>query len=236
MILNKIEKLASFYKHPSYYLERRMLNALKRGSRLEASETLNVINNLERAKLANSPVRSMKNSLIASCTLFARAAIDANVPPEDAFSHSDVHILEIESLNDIKALQEYEYAMLEDYFALIGKHRQECYSPLTTKMIQYIHENITEQITLEQLSGLIKRSKAYISMFFKKETGMSVIEYINLNKAEETKYFIKYTNMSISEIAFLFNYCNPAYYSNSFKKYNGVTPSEFRISGSMAGD
>jgi len=47
MIFNKIEKYASYYKHPSYYLERRLLNALKRGSRSEAIETMNVINSME---------------------------------------------------------------------------------------------------------------------------------------------------------------------------------------------
>ncbi|MGI6085115.1 MAG: helix-turn-helix domain-containing protein [Acetivibrionales bacterium] len=228
IILNKIEKYASYYKHPSYYLERKMLNALKRGIRKEAVETLKVINNMERARLADTPIRSMKNSLIASCTLFTRAAIDANVPPEDAFSHSDVHILEIESLNNLRDLKEYEYIMFEDYFQLIEKYRQENYSPLTMKIVQYIHENVTEQITLADIAFLVKRSKAYISMFFKNEVGISLMDYINLNKAEESKYFIKYTNMSIAEIAYLFNYCNPAYFSNIFKKYLGMTPSEFR--------
>ena len=80
---------------------------------------------MERARLADSPVRSVKNSLIASCTLFTRAAIDADVPPEDAFSHSDVHILEIEALNNLYLLKKYEYIMLEDYFQLIEKYRQE---------------------------------------------------------------------------------------------------------------
>jgi YesN/AraC family two-component response regulator len=236
MIFNKIEKYASYYKHPSYYLERRLLNALKRGSRSEAIETMNVINSMERARLADTPMRSMKNSLIASCTLFTRAAIDANVPPEDAFSHSDVHIRGIENSNQVKALQDYEYKMLEDYLQLIAKYRQESYTPLTMKTIQYIHENITEQITLSQLSKYLKRSKPYISVYFKNEVGMSIMDYINLNKCEESKYFIKYTNMLISEIAFLFNYCNQAYYSNSFRKYVGITPSEFRATGQITKD
>lgn len=233
MIFNKIEKYASYYKHPSYYLERKLLNALKRCSRSEATETMKVINGLERARLADSPMRSIKNSLIASCTLFTRAAIDANVPPEDAFSHSDVHIREIEAINHVKLLQSYEYTMLEDYFKLIEHFRQEDYTPLTLKSIQYIHENITEQISLDDLAELLNRSKSYISASFKRDVGMNVIDYINLNKIEESKYFTKYTNMSISEIAYLFNFCNPSYYTNLFKKTVGFSPSEFRLSGKI---
>lgn len=233
MILSKIENCASYYKHPSYYLERKLLNALKRGSRAEAIETMTVINRLERARLADSPMRSMKNSLIASCTLFARAAIDANVPTEEAFSHSDVHIREIEVINQVKLLQQYEYTMLEDFFALIEHYRQEDYSTLTLKSIQYIHENITDQITLDQLATILNRSKSYISYTFKNEVGMNLTDYINMNKIEESKYFTKYTNMSISEIAFLFNFCNPSYYTNLFKKTVGMSPSEFRMSGTI---
>ena len=119
IIYSKIEKYASYYKHPSYYLERKMLNALKRGIRKEAIETLNVINRMERARLADSPVRSVKNSLIASCTLFTRAAIDADVPPEDAFSHSDVHILEIEALNNLYLLKKYDISCWRIIFNLL---------------------------------------------------------------------------------------------------------------------
>ncbi len=228
LILQKIEKHNNHYTHPSYYLERRLLNELKRELRDAAQETLNTINKLERAKLADTPIRSIKNSLIGSATLFTRAAIEADVPPEYAFSLCDACILEIERLSSIKALQEYEYQMLDDYIHIIHEYRIQSYNKVTIKLIEYIHENITESITLEALAEHVNLSKEYLCSMFKKNVGLGVIEFINYHKVEESKYFLKYSNLSISDIAFLFNFCSPGYYSSVFKKQTGLTPRQFQ--------
>ncbi len=233
MILNKINQYSAFYKHPSYYLERKLINALQRGLEHEAVTSLNAINQLERAKLADSPLRSTKNSLIGSCTLFTRAAIEANVPPEEAFSRSDVHILEIERFAHLKSLQQYEYTMLSDYMNLIRQYRILDYSQLTMKIIEYIHENITEVIKLDDLSYAINKNKSYLCVHFKQEVGMSIMDYVAMHKAEESKYFLKYANLSISEIAFMFNFCNPGYYTKVFKKVIGITPKAFRAQNEL---
>lgn len=228
LIFKKIEKHNNHYMHPSYYLERRLLNEMKRELRDAAQETLRRINRLERARLADSPIRSIKNSLIGSATLFTRAAIEANVPPEDAFSLCDFCILEIERISNIQILQDYEYQMLEDYINLVHENKIRSYNNTTIRIIEYIHENITETITLDELAKIVNLSKEYMCTMFKKNVGLGIVEYINYNKVEESKYFLKYSNMSISDIAFLFNFNNPGYFSNVFKKQTGLTPRQFR--------
>lgn len=228
LILTKIEKHKNHFMHPSYYLERRLLNEMKRELIDSAHETLNTINKLERARLADSPIRSIKNSLIASATLFTRAAIEGNVPPEDAFSLCDFCILEIERITSIKLLQDYEYQMLDDYINLIHENKIQSYNNMTIRIIEYIHENITESITLDDLVKSVNMSKEYICSMFKKNVGLGIVEYINYNKIEESKYFLKYSNMSISDIAFLFNFCSPGYFSSVFKKQTGLTPRQFK--------
>lgn len=228
LIFKKIEKHNNHYMHPSYYLERRLLNEMKRELRDSAQETLKTINRLERARLADTPIRSVKNSLIGSATLFTRAAIEANVPPEDAFSLCDFCILEIERFTNIKALQEYEYQMLDDYINIIHENKIQNYNNVTIKIIEYIHENITESITLGDLVKHVNLSKEYLCSLFKKNVGLGLVEYINYHKVEESKYFLKYSNMSISDIAFLFNFSSPGYYSSVFKKQTGLTPRQFQ--------
>lgn len=228
LILTKIEKYNNHFMHPSYYLERRLLNEMKRELRDSAHETLRTINKLERARLADSPIRSIKNSLIASATLFTRAAIEANVTPEDAFSLCDLCILEIERIANIKVLQDYEYQMLDDYINLMHENKIHSYNKMTIKIIEYIHENITETIFLDDLVKSVNMSKEYICSMFKKNVGLSIVEYVNYNKIEESKYFLKYSNMSISDIAFLFNFGSPGYFSSVFKKQTGLTPRQFQ--------
>jgi two-component system, response regulator YesN len=228
LILKKIEKHNNHYMHPSYYLEKRLLNEMKRELRDSAHETLRSVNKLERARLADTPIRSIKNSLIASATLFTRAAIEANVTPEDAFSLCDFCILEIERITNIRLLQDYEYQMLDDYINLIHENKIQSYNKMTIRIIEFIHENITETIALEDLVRIVNMSKEYICSMFKKNVGLGIIEYINYNKIEESKYFLKYSSMSISDIAFLFNFGSPGYFSSVFKKQTGLTPRQFK--------
>ena len=228
LIFKKMEKHNNHYMHPSYYLERRLLNEIKRELRDAARETLKTINKLERARLADSPIRSTKNSLIASATLFTRAAIEANVPPEDAFSLCDFFILDIERITNVKVLQDYEYQMIDDYINIIHENKIQSYNNVTIKVIEYIHENITETIALADLIKIVNLSKEYLCSMFKKNVGLGIVEYINYNKVEESKYFLKYSNMSISDIAFLFNFNSPGYYSSVFKKQTGFTPTQFQ--------
>ncbi|MDF2522160.1 MAG: hypothetical protein K0R84_2788 [Clostridia bacterium] len=229
LILKKVEKHSDHFMHPSYYLERRLLNEIKRELKDAASETLRTINKLERARLAETPIRSIKNSLIGSATLFTRAAIEADVPPEDAFSLCDACILEIELITNVKALQDYEYQMMADFINIIHENRIQSYNKTTIKIIEYIHENITESITLQDLSKVVNLSKEYLCSSFKKNVGLGIIEYINYYKVEESKYFLKYTNMTIASIAFLFNFNSPGYYSSVFKKQTGMTPRQFQL-------
>jgi two-component system, response regulator YesN len=228
LILKKIEKHNNHYMHPSYYLEKRLLNEMKRELRDSAHETLRSVNKLERARLADTPIRSIKNSLIASATLFTRAAIEANVTPEDAFSLCDFCILEIERITNIRLLQDYEYQMLDDYINLIHENKIQSYNKMTIRIIEFIHENITETISLEDLVRIVNMSKEYICSMFKKNVGLGIIEYANYNKIKESKYFLKYSSMSISDIAFLFNFGSPGYFSSVFKKQTGLTPRQFK--------
>lgn len=224
----KMENLNTYYRHPSYYLERKLLQAIKSGLWEAAKATLDQINSLERAKLAYTPIRSEKNSLICSCTLFARAAIESNVNPEDAFSLSDLMILEIEKIQEIDQLSRYEYHMAKEYIQLVLKARLYNYPPAVTRMIQHIHAHISDPLTLEDFVELTGKSKGYLCALFKKEVGLSLSAYIQEQKIEEAKNFLLLTDMPVLEIAELFGYCNTNYFIKQFKRYCDTTPAAFR--------
>lgn len=227
-IKHKLKRLDTNYKHPSYYLEKKLIHEIKSCLLEDATETLNAINSIERAELADSPIRSLKNSLIASCTLFARAAVEANVNSEDVFSMSDMMIMKLESINHINDLKLYEYDMVKQFIRLIKNARISHYSYQVTTMIQYIHAHITEKITLDDMVFITKNSKEYLSRLFKEELGITIIDYIMEQKIEVSKKFLDHSYMSIAEIAILFNFCSATYYSKTFKKITGTTPSEYK--------
>ena len=75
------------------------------------------------------------------------------------------------------------------------------------KQIQdYLEEHYTEEANLEKIAEKIELTSAYISTIFKKETGMTITNYLIKIRLEKAKQMIRDTNMTITEIAYAVGY------------------------------
>ncbi|RYL94951.1 AraC family transcriptional regulator [Sporolactobacillus sp. THM7-4] len=230
----RVQHQREYFLHPPYVIEKRLLNAVSAGKIESAVKYLQEINKLERATLAEEPLRSLKNSLICSCTLLTRAIIDGGVPPEMAFNLSDAYILEVERTDSMEKLSLLEYEMLKGFVKKLKEvnRKKHAYSHPVHLTIDYIHENILQDFSLEDMARHVYLSAAYLSHVFKKEVGTSLTDYINRERIKESIYFLMNTNSKISDIALLFHFCNQSHYTTVFKKYCGLTPTEYRDRGS----
>lgn len=227
----RVENHLNFYYHPSYTLEQQLMDCISRCDQKGSFEVLDQINSLERAKLASEPIRSLKNSLICSCTLFTRAVINGGVLPEDAFNLSDVMILQIEKKDSIHDLKAVEYEMVNCFIDTLKATNKLEYNPLVNKAITYIHREIfNDELSLEKISEFVGVHPGYLSKVFKEAVGMIIPEYINRKKIEDSKYFLLHTNSCLSEITQILGYCNQSYYTSLFKKYVGMTPGHYKSS------
>ncbi|HYK72700.1 MAG TPA: AraC family transcriptional regulator, partial [Pseudoneobacillus sp.] len=111
----RLQNQQNLFFHPSYALEQQLMHCILKCDEKGAKDVLIEINQLDRAKLADDPIRSFKNSMICSCTLFTRAIINGGVMPEDAFNLSDVYIRQIEKVNEMEGLISLEYEMISSY-------------------------------------------------------------------------------------------------------------------------
>ncbi|WP_438348582.1 AraC family transcriptional regulator [Paenibacillus sp. FA6] len=228
-VMSRLQYLEQSFVHPKFDDEQELLEAIRFGNEAKALVMMSKINEMEGATLAAHPLRSKKNALIASCTLFTRAIIKGKVDPETAFQLSDAFILEIEKIDDIQQLISFEDEMLLQFIAMVKRTTQILnYSHIVTSAIYYINEHISEDLTLKQIAQHIQVHPSYLSDRFKKETGIAMTTFINQKRIEESKHFLIHTHISISEIAFLCKFCNQSYYSHLFKQFTGETPKQFR--------
>ncbi|WP_217586184.1 helix-turn-helix transcriptional regulator [Lentibacillus saliphilus] len=217
------------FAHPSYTLEQELLYWLKLTNEERAARVLDQINNLQKARLSNNPIRSLKNSLICSCTLFTRATIQASVAPEYAYDMSDVFIRKIEATDSLHALQSLEYDMLHHFIQAIRDYQQKPFqNQIVNRAIQYIHDNILQPLTLEEIAEATNVSPNYLSALFHSVVGIRLKAYINRKKVDDSKYFLLHTDSTLLDIALLFGFCNQSYYTSLFKRYNSMTPAAFR--------
>ena len=95
---------------------------------------------------------------------------------------------------------------------------------------RYIDLHIKEPLTLEQLSEEAHINKYYLSHAFKREYGVSPINYMISRRIDESKYLLAETDLSTSQIAQLLGFSSLSYFSQVFRKIHGSSPMEFRQS------
>ncbi len=111
--------------------------------------------------------------------------------------------------------------------SLIDEHDN---SEIVIKIKDYIKEHLCEKITNKDICDYIGYGKTYISILFHEKSGFTLNEFINKQKLKKAKELIRTSNMNISEISDYLSFDNPHYFCRVFKKFCGMTPSEFRKS------
>lgn len=92
----------------------------------------------------------------------------------------------------------------------------------------YISEHLREKIYVEDLARLVYMNEQYFMRVFKKNTGMSITEYITDTRMKLAAELLRNTDKSISFIGTAIGSSDDAYFSKCFKKYSGMSPSEYR--------
>ncbi len=101
------------------------------------------------------------------------------------------------------------------------------------EVIQYIQSDLTKKITLPDLAKLTGLSHSYLLRLIKKETGSSLVNLVDSYRMEEGKYLLLNSDYSIMQIAELTGFNYQYHFALRFKKYTGMTPTTFRLSGGV---
>ncbi len=111
----------------------------------------------------------------------------------------------------------------------IVKHntKQELYK-LVTQAKEYLDDNISKDISLDTISKDIGISKYYLHRLFTEINGYTPNNYLTNIRIAKAKDKLRYSKDSIFEIAITCGFDNISYFSNTFKKYVGYSPSQFR--------
>lgn len=107
--------------------------------------------------------------------------------------------------------------------------------PQFNVILSYIQKNLDQEITLNGLANLCKMSQGYITRIFKRYYGIGAVEYAHLVKIIWARLYLACTELSISDISYSLGYNDPGYFGKVFKKYEGVTPTQFKKQNNCQG-
>ena len=106
--------------------------------------------------------------------------------------------------------------------------RQERSGNIIKTAKDYIDAHFDKDISLDDVSKVVNISPYYFSKIFKEESGLNFIEYLTNIRIEKAKNLLENSNLSVKEICISCGYSDPNYFSRSFKKNVGVTPTEYK--------
>ncbi len=96
------------------------------------------------------------------------------------------------------------------------------------QVILYIHDHYSEKICLEDLSEIACMSKYYFTRVFRRETGMTPLQYVIRHRISIAQEMLTSSRQPISEIAVAVGFEDASYFSETFKKTTGYLPKEYR--------
>ena len=98
------------------------------------------------------------------------------------------------------------------------------------EILEYMQENISNKLTIKDITDTLKISKTGISTLFKENMGDSIISYFNKMKIDTAKVMIREKKYNMSQIANYLGYDSIHIFSRSFKRITGMTPTEYKKS------
>lgn len=149
-------------------------------------------------------------------------------------NNADVHSLFQDRYNYYDYMNSYsDPDALRDAMRFMMKKAKElntCQAPNNDieKAKSYILDNIADAITVKDVADHVGLSAEYFTKLFKKGTGQNIKEYITLMKVEAAKDMLEHSNISVGMVALELGYSNFSHFSQVFRKYENITPSEYR--------
>ncbi|HZG84033.1 helix-turn-helix domain-containing protein [Paenibacillus sp.] len=99
---------------------------------------------------------------------------------------------------------------------------------LFEKVKRYIHQHIDQEMSREEIANHVYLNPDYLTRVFKKETGMSISEFVLSERLKVAKELLAKTDLSVSSVALRVGHHNFSYFSKLFRKHTGLTPVEYK--------
>ena len=114
--------------------------------------------------------------------------------------------------------------------------RKSPYSPGIVEALRYLHKNYTDpSISISKIACAAYLSPAYLCSAFKKELHVTVNHYVQQLRMQAAAAQLSNPSLTLMQIADALGYGNANYFSKIFKRYMGITPSEYRAKACRSG-
>ncbi|MBE6589335.1 MAG: helix-turn-helix transcriptional regulator [Ruminococcaceae bacterium] len=106
--------------------------------------------------------------------------------------------------------------------------KEEFDNRIANRIKAHLKEHIHTSLSIDELATMMNYNKSYLFRQFKASTGQTIMSYFAFLKIEEAKKTLAQTDMTVSQIAALYAFDTPNYFSKVFKRMTGISPLTYR--------
>lgn len=133
-------------------------------------------------------------------------------------------MIEIDNMNQLKS---WMLMHLNEMLSQMGGIFEQSKRKEISKAQRYVEEQLHQKISLEEVANYLHLNSSYFSRLYKKETGLTFIEYVIRTKMNKARELLDNTDKTVEEISYLLGYDNKRYFVQLFKKEIGLSPLEY---------
>lgn len=162
-------------------------------------------------------------------TMLSRVARAEGVDLTTVNTISDYYIEQILHAQNVNELNYLFYQFSTHYTEEIRKLKAlHTDSMIANRVNAYIQSHIYEKLSTTRIADALGFSNSYLCSEFKKATGQTITKHLTTCKINEAKYLLERGEYSATEISDMLQFSSVTYFCNTFKKYSGMTPLEWK--------
>lgn len=219
-------------RHERYEEELDRFSAIHDGDSQKAKSIVETFRANTYSHLSDDPIRNRRYLFVVNATMATRFAIEGGVPMEIAYNISDLYIQRMDRCQNLDEINILLEAMIQTFVHQVNTYKHETkarnLSPAVLRGVEFIHNNLHDQLTLSQISKAVHLSPSYYSALFLKETGHTVTQYILQKKIAFACDMLQFTELSGAEIANFLGFASHSYFCKQFKLITKLTPENYR--------
>lgn len=155
------------------------------------------------------------------------SAVAGGLDLTEALLMSQGFIKEVNELRDVDSIKQKAYSIVGEYAQAVFENQYNNCSKTVKEICRYINDNYDKAMSTKILAEAFHVNASHLSRQFKKEMFMTLTEYIHQIRIEEAKRLLKTKRYTVTQIAHMVGYNDVQYFTNTFKKKEQITPTEY---------
>lgn len=160
--------------------------------------------------------------------LFSRASAEGGADVRQIFGQNRNLQEEIERFHTLDELSVFLTSIFYRFVGYVFDFGRFEHADILHKAVNYLRENLSAKVQLEDVAAHVGLSRSYLSTLFKSELGETFTDYLNAMRIEKSKELLLNSALTLADIAGLVGYSDQSYFTKKFAQLEGMSPGRYR--------